>query len=79
MDGGYLAIPPEQLSPEALQGLIEEFVTRDGTDYGAVEFDLDEKVHQVCAQLRTGASVIVFDPVAETCTIVTREMYLRGA
>ena len=25
----------DQLSPEALHGLAEEFVTRDGTDYGA--------------------------------------------
>ncbi len=29
-----LKVPYDQLSPEALQGVIEEFVTRDGTDYG---------------------------------------------
>ncbi|WP_457551673.1 YheU family protein [Desulfobacula sp.] len=28
-----LKIPYGQLSPEALYGVIEEFVTRDGTDY----------------------------------------------
>jgi len=30
-------VPYNQLSPEALQGVIEEFVTRDGTDYGEIE------------------------------------------
>ncbi len=27
-------LSPDDLSPEALRGLVEEFVTRDGTDYG---------------------------------------------
>ena len=35
-------IPYDQLSPEALQGVVEEFVTRDGTDYGEVEILLVE-------------------------------------
>ncbi len=30
-------LSPDDLSPEALRRLVEEFVTRDGTDYGAVE------------------------------------------
>ena len=53
-------IPYDQLSPEALQGVIEEFVTRDGTDYGEVEIPLETKVAQVMTQLRSGKAVIVF-------------------
>lgn len=68
-----IIIPPEQLSPEALQGVIEEFITREGTDYGAVEFALADKVQQVRAQLRAGQAQIVFDPHSETCTLLTRE------
>jgi uncharacterized protein YheU (UPF0270 family) len=41
-----LKIPYDQLSPEALQGVIEGFVTRDGTDYGEVEISLETKVAQ---------------------------------
>ncbi|NDY72869.1 hypothetical protein DO021_15325 [Desulfobacter hydrogenophilus] len=33
-------IPYEQLSTEALHGVIEQFVTRDGTGYGEVEIPL---------------------------------------
>ncbi len=63
-------LSPDQLSPEALRGLIEEFVTRDGTDYGAVERGVEEKVAQLTAQLRSGEARLVFDPETETANIV---------
>lgn len=65
-----LKIPHDQLSPEALHGLIEEFVTRDGTDYGEVEIPLETKISQVLNKLGSGNAVIVFDPKTETCTIL---------
>lgn len=46
-----MRIPPHMLSPEALRGVIEAFVTREGTDYGAQEVPLDTKVCQVRQQL----------------------------
>ena len=63
-------IPYEQLSPEALHGVIEEFVTRDGTDYGEVEVPLETKIAQVLAQLKSGKAVILFDQETETCTVL---------
>ena len=63
-------IPYNQLSPEALHGVIEEFVTRDGTDYGEVEISLETRVAKVLAQLRSGKAVIVFDQTSETCNIL---------
>ena len=47
-------IPVEALSGQALDGLLEEFVTRDGTDYGAEERTLDDKKSAVRRQLRRG-------------------------
>ena len=38
-----ILVSMERLSPEALSGLIEEFVTRSGTDYGQREASLAEK------------------------------------
>jgi len=60
----------DQLSPEALHGVIEEFVTRDGTDYGEVEVPLKTKISQVLNQLKYRKAVIVFDQDSETCTIL---------
>lgn len=54
-------IPYDQLSPEALRGVIEEFVTRAGTDYGEIEISLETKINQVLNQLKSGKAVIVFD------------------
>lgn len=67
----YVRIPPDQLSAEALRGVIEAFVMREGTDYGAVEWSTEEKVAQVERALRRGEAVLVFDPLTESCTIAS--------
>ncbi|MCC6765170.1 MAG: YheU family protein [Deltaproteobacteria bacterium] len=63
-------VPYTALSEEALGGLIEEFVTRAGTDYGAVERTLAEKVADVRRQLARGEAAIVYDPETETANVV---------
>lgn len=65
-----MLIPYEQLSADALQGLIEDFVTRDGTDYGEHEVARQTKVDQVLAQLRRGEAVISYDADTGSCNIV---------
>ena len=66
-------IPADRLSREALDGLIEEFVTREGTDYGDQEFTLDDKKAAVVRQLDRGDVVVVFDSESETCNIVPKD------
>ena len=63
-------VSPSALSRDALRALVEEFVTRDGTDYGAVERSLDAKVADVLRQLDRGEVRIVFDSESETTTVV---------
>ncbi len=36
-------IPVNKLSPEALQGVIEEYISRDGTDYDEIEVPMETK------------------------------------
>ncbi len=64
-----LEIPYQQLSDEALQGVVEEFITREGTDYGEQELSLDTKVALVMSQLQDGKAIVVFDEELQTCTI----------
>jgi hypothetical protein len=68
-----LKIPYDQLIPETLHGVIEEFVTRNGTDYGEVEVPLDTKISQVLGQLKSGQAVIVYDQLTETCNIIRND------
>ena len=64
---------PDQLSPEALHGLIEEYVSREGTDYGPGEWSLEDKVDQVRAQIDRGEARIVFDLQLQSASIVPSE------
>ena len=73
-----LIIPHRQLSAEALQGLIEEFATRDGTDYGELETSLETKVAQVMKQLDRGSSVIVYDAKDGTISIIGKDQLPAG-
>jgi uncharacterized protein YheU (UPF0270 family) len=65
-------VPMSALSPEALLGVVDDFVLREGTEYGAVEVSLERKREHVLQQLRSGEALIVFDATTETCTIVRR-------
>ncbi len=60
----------DRLSPEALQGVINEFVSRNGTDYGITEVPLETKIRQVKGQLKSGYAVLVYDSVTKTCNIL---------
>ena len=62
-------IPVNRLSTEALQGIIEEFVSRDGTDYGEIQSSLEMNFRQVKHKLENGSAVLVFDDEAQTTNI----------
>lgn len=64
-------IPPAELAPETLRSVIEAFVLQEGTEYGARDYSLDEKVMHVLAQLGRGEAQILFDPETATVGIVT--------
>jgi uncharacterized protein YheU (UPF0270 family) len=64
-----MMIPHRMLNPEALQGVIEAFITREGTDYGLHEVPLATKVRQVRHQRDAGTAVIVYDEATDSCTI----------
>ncbi len=73
--GPTMIISKDLLSQDALLGLIESFINREGTDYGADEIPLDRKVATLKAQVEEGRVVIVFDPVTETPSLMTKEQY----
>ena len=64
-----VVIPYQELSPAALQGLIEYFVLREGTEYGAKEVPLATKHAQVMRLLEKGRARIVFNADMESADI----------
>ena len=65
-----MIIPHRLLSADALHGVIEVFVSREGTDYGAQDVPLATKVMQVRQQLDDGTAVLVYDEATASCTIL---------
>jgi uncharacterized protein len=70
-----MEIPFDRLEPATLRALIEEFITREGTDYGFRECSLDEKRMQLMEQLNLGKIGIVFDPETQTCNLISNSPY----
>ena len=64
-----MLIPPTLLSPTALRAVVEEFVTRDGTDHSPVE----QRIEKVLRQLDTGIVELHFDDATKTCNILPVE------
>ena len=58
-------IPYETLSEDALHAVIEEFVTRDGTDHT----DVAPRIRRVLEQLKAGEVVLTFDSESRTTGI----------
>jgi uncharacterized protein YheU (UPF0270 family) len=64
-----MRIPHTQLSSAVLRAVVEEFVTRDGTDHSAVE----RRVEKVLRQLHAGQVELHFDRETQTCNILSVE------
>ena len=64
-----LSIPWQSLSEAALRGVLEEFVTRDGTELS----DSVTKIAAVKKALAQGELVLVYNPETESCNIVPAE------
>ena len=68
-----MRIPWQELSAETLDVLLEEIVTRDGTDYGRSEKSVLEKVTHARNQLKAGYAVILWDSEMESASLVSKE------
>lgn len=71
-ENSAIEIPHSELSADALRGVIESYVLREGTEYGAQDFTLDEKVEQVLRQLQRKEAQILFDPGSETIDLIVK-------
>jgi len=66
-------IPHDQLNPETLDALIEEFITREGAVHGQFDSSLASQIARVKRLLQAREAVIQYDEADETCTIVASQ------
>ncbi|OED43110.1 hypothetical protein ACH42_11095 [Endozoicomonas sp. (ex Bugula neritina AB1)] len=67
-----MIIPFTMIDEDTLLNLIEEFVSRDGTDNG-YDKSLNDKVSLILSKLRSGEIVVAYDSASESVNIVSRE------
>lgn len=71
-ESGPVEVPHAELAPETLRAVIESFVLREGTDYGARDATFESKVADVRRQLERREAVIIYDPVSDSVDIKPR-------
>ena len=71
-----MLIPYHRLEGETLTRLIEDFVTREGTDNGD-ETPLDTRIARVRRALEKKQAVIVFDTDSQQCQLALRDQVPR--
>lgn len=65
-----IEVPYAQIDPETLGRMIQEFVSRDGADWGDAGCTLEDKVEQVLQQLRSKQVKVVFDLTSQTANLI---------
>jgi uncharacterized protein YheU (UPF0270 family) len=69
----FVEVPPQRLQPEVLQALLEEYASRDGTDYGEQELSLSRKVSNLRQQIQQGDLLILYEIEGEHWDLVPTE------
>jgi uncharacterized protein YheU (UPF0270 family) len=73
-----MIIPLEQLPTETLQAIIEDFILREGTEYGAEDVSKQAKITQVKKQLEQGTAVLVYSELHESVNILPSDQFKAG-
>jgi len=65
-----IEVPYEQIDPQTLRRMVEEFITADWSDFGAEHSELEGKIDQVLKQLKKKRVKVVFNLESKSANIV---------
>jgi len=68
-----MIIPYQQLDASVLLRIVEDFVGREGTDYGEVELSLEQKSSMLLAEIKSCNVYVSYDETEETVSLLTKE------
>jgi len=70
-----MIIPYQSLPEETLIAVIEAFVLQEGTEYGADDVSLAEKIAEVKQQLINKTAILVFSDLHQTVNILPADQF----
>ena len=71
-DSKPVEVPHTELPAATLRAVVESFVLREGTDYGAQDVTFERKIADVIRQLERREAAIFYDPGSDSVDIVVR-------
>jgi uncharacterized protein YheU (UPF0270 family) len=71
-DARPVEVPHTELPAATLRAVVESFVLREGTDYGAQDATFERKIADVMRQLERREAAILYDPGTDSVDIVVR-------
>ena len=72
-----MIIPLEQLKKDTLITIIEDFILREGTDYGEIDATKEDKIQQIKQQLEQGSAVLVYSELHESVNILPSDQFVQ--
>lgn len=66
-------VPYESLEKATLINILEDIVTRDGTDYGNYDLSVEQKCQQAMAMLQQQQAFLIFDTESETIKLINKD------
>lgn len=69
----FVQVPVQRVAAETLAALLEEYASRDGTDYGHREHSLEDKTAALKRQLDAGELSLVYDLDSEQYDLCDRK------
>ncbi len=72
-----MIVPWQELQAQTLENILESFILREGTDYGAVELTLSQKKERLRRQLQAGNIVLVWSELHQSIDIKEKSLFLQ--
>ncbi len=69
----FVQVPTQRLQAEVLEALLEEFASRDGTDYGFEETPLHTRVQSLLRKINAGDLLLLFEQDSEEWDLLPRD------
>ncbi len=66
-------IPCDSLESDTLVNILEDIVTRDGTDYGDYHVTLEQKCQQAIKMIQDKQAFLIFDTESETIKLIDKD------
>jgi uncharacterized protein YheU (UPF0270 family) len=76
-DSKPVEVPHTELPATTLRAVVESFVLREGTDYGAQDVTFERKIADVMRQLERREAAIFYDPGTDSVDIVVKGRFVK--